>query len=282
MLWCSGRVSIQQKGDFLVAMDSCVRAMPAMGLLGTGGPEAQAHLILGKVGTVACQALLAWLLILPCAWGKCCSSWPCTAPANPLPRLQPCFCCHLRPELHEGFKSSLLLKETQGLLSPFFNQWGLSSYIETWAVGLSQAGSKLAGKIINGVWSESSLLDVFLVCIHDSCVPKKTDFDGNSIISNSILKSLFKAAARQGVADELYINNSQHHHSSFCLCVWDIYCCALSSTWNKTWWKIISHFWKGVLLGLVRARIIIYSQKNTSRQCSSSYGSSVWWLLVCV
>lgn len=205
-----------------------------------------------------------------------------TAPANPLPRLQPCFCCHLRPELHEGFKSSLLLKETQGLLSPFFNQWGLSSFMETWAVGLSQAGSKLAGKIIDGVWSESSLLDVFLVCIHDSCVSKKTDFDGNLIISNSILKSLFKAAARQGVADELYINNSQHRHSSFCLCVWDIYCCALSSTWNKTWWKIISYFRKGVLLGLVRARIIIYSQKNTSRQCSWSYGSSVWWLLVCV
>lgn len=84
MLRCSGRASIQQKGDLLVALDSCVRAMPAMGLLGTGGVVAWAHLMLGKVGTVAWQALLAWSVILLCAWGRCHSPWPCHSPCKPL------------------------------------------------------------------------------------------------------------------------------------------------------------------------------------------------------
>lgn len=42
---------------------------------------------------------------------------------------------------------------------------------------------------------------MFLVCIYGSCEPIKTDF--GSLI---ILKSLFKAAAQQGVADELHTN----------------------------------------------------------------------------
>jgi len=65
----------------------------------------------------------------------------------------------------------------------------------------------------------SPYVDAFLVCVYGPCVPVKTDFDGNLIISNSILKSLFKEAAQQGVADELHVNKTQHLYSAFCLCV---------------------------------------------------------------
>lgn len=130
-------------------------------------------------------------------------------------------------EFDEGFKLPSLSKEADGATVSVLWMWrpGLLG----WAMfAVSWHEKKLVLCDLNPHWWMSSLF------VQDSWIPMKTDFDSNSIVSNSILKSLFKAATQQGKADELHVNNMQHCYFSSHLCVWDVYCCAHSSTWNKT------------------------------------------------
>lgn len=213
MLRCSGKASVPQKWGFsfcckqLWVSDASTR------------PWGTFFWVCGMVGTSSSS-------VLPLLW-SCCWALAHGTPLIPLPHLWSLCHYNLRPELDEGFKFPLVSKEADGAAVSVLWMWrpGLLG----WAMfAVSWHENKSVVCDLNPHWWMHSW------CIQGSWIPVKTDFDGNLIISNSILKSLFKAAAQQGIADELHIKNTQHCYSSFHLCVWDIYCCAHSSTWNKT------------------------------------------------
>lgn len=213
MLRCSGKAPVQLKWGFLQATMSERCQHRAMGnIFWVWG-------LMGTAGTFSSS-------VLPPLW-NCCWAPAHGMPLISLPHLW--LLCHynLRSEFDEGFKLPSLSKEADGATVSVLWMWrpGLLG----WAMfAVSWHEKKLVLCDLNPHWWMSSLF------VQDSWIPMKTDFDSNSIVSNSILKSLFKAATQQGKADELHVNNMQHCYFSSHLCVWDVYCCAHSSTWNKT------------------------------------------------